>query len=222
MGSLWKLAAAMAGSLRPRPGAPPSNAMAARLAPLRDAGPAASPQPRPLTAQPLRLPPTGAPDPRTRAPDLVVVDGPDLLAGLQPRGRPLLVHHWAAAVEASRLDLPLLVALHAASGAALDVVGVSWDPFLEAPLGRNPEMLGRPARWADGSEARARFHAGDLRWPTLLPTVDAATLLDLAGLPEPAVPQTVLYGTDGAVLAHHAGPLDAAAIARLADLLGRP
>jgi hypothetical protein len=217
LGSWLKLAATVVGALRPRAGAapPPSS---------RAAVPASTTTPdvttsRPAAALALRLPPAGTPDPWLRAPDLVSVDGPGLLAGLQPRGRPLLVHHWAAAVEASRMDLPMLQALRAAQGPKLDVVGVSWDPFLDAPLGRNPEMLGRPARWADGSEARALFHNGDLSWVTLLPSVDAATLLELVGLPEPAVPQTVLYGADGAVLLHQAGRLDAAVVDRLTGLL---
>jgi hypothetical protein len=133
------------------------------------------------------------------------------------------VHHWASWDEPSTAGLAALRALVAARG--LDAVGVAWDELVDAPLGRIAGMAQRPARWAGGEQAAAWVREAGLSWPTLVYAVDhgaalttgtpsdpaapdpAAAFFATLGLADRYVPQVTLYDIDGAVLAHHGGPL---------------
>jgi len=177
-----------------------------------------------LAAAPADAPPANAPSAlphaageRPTAP-VTRLPLPALLAGLQPRGRPVLVHHWASWDEPSTDGLTALRALVAERG--LDAVGVAWDELVDAPLGRIAGMAQRPARWAGGEQAAAWVREAGLSWPTLVYAVDhgaalatgapfdpAEAFFAALGLADRYVPQVTLYDTDGAVLAHHGGPL---------------
>lgn len=176
------------------------------------AAPPSPPQPRPALAAPSTarppgpLPPAPAdtPDPRD-PPDLVVRVGLDaLLAGLRPRGAPLLVYHWAS-WDAPSTDGLVAVGVLAARGLA--VVGVAWDEFVAPPMTRIAPMATRPAKWSGGEQAAAWMRRHALDWPTLVYADPPDTLFDGLGLAERYVPQVTLYGPDGSVLAHHGGPL---------------
>jgi hypothetical protein len=143
------------------------------------------------------------------------------------------VHHWASWDEPSTAGLAALRALVAARG--VDAVGVAWDELVDAPLGRIAGMAQRPARWAGGEQAAAWVREVGLTWPILVYAVDhdaalatgapsdpaapdpaapdpaapdpAAAFFAALGLADRYVPQVTLYDIDGAVLAHHGGPL---------------
>ena len=140
-----------------------------------------------------------------RSAPVVLVDVPELLAGTAPRGRPVLVHHWASWDELSTTGLAPLVALVRASG--VDAVGVAWDEFAAPPLGRIAPMAQRPARWAGGAQAEAWARQAGLTWPILVFGADPDALFEALGIADRWVPQVTLYGADGRVLAHHGGPL---------------
>ena len=101
----------------------------------------------------------------------------------------------------------MLSGLHARFSDTVEFVAVGWEYFAEAPMGRNPEMLGRPAQWADGSQVRARYQAGHISWPTLIFTGTPQELVEVLSLAEAALPQTFLYGVDRSPIAHIRGPL---------------
>lgn len=185
-----------------------------RAAPPRTP-PSTLPPPPPSTSPPLGadpslaapLPSSAAPDPRGSLKSAVDVNAATLLAGLQPRGRPILIHHWASWAEASVQDLVMLSGLHERFSDKVEFVSVGWEYFAEAPMGRNPEMLGRPAQWADGSQVHAHYQAGHLCWPTLIFTGTPQELVEALSLAEAALPQTFLYGVDCLPIAHIRGPL---------------
>lgn len=142
---------------------------------------------------------------RPRAAPVTLVDVPELLAGTLPRGRPLLVHHWASWDELSTAGLPALVALVRDSG--IDAVGIAWDEFADPPLGRIAPMAQRPARWAGGAQAEAWVRQAGIGWPILVFGAGPDALFEALGIVDRWVPQVTVYRTDGTVGAHHGGPL---------------
>jgi hypothetical protein len=133
-------------------------------------------------------------------------DLPTLLAALRPRGRPRLVVHWASWDELSTAGLPAVRAL-VAGVREVDAVGVVWDEALDAPTGRIPGMAQRPARWSGGDQAEAWLRQVGITWPNLVYAGDFEALFAALGLADRVVPQVVLVGADGAVIARHVGAL---------------
>lgn len=178
------------------------------LAPPPTTNAPAQPPPRPAPTLTPSLPTATAPgplpmvEPRPQR-GVVLVDVATLLAAVSPRGRPVLVHHWASWDTTATADLPLLVAL---SGGGVDIVGVAWDEFAPAPLGRIAGMAQRPARWAGGAQVEAWVRQVGIDWPTLVFDGEPEALFEALRLADRWVPQLTLYGADGAVLAHHGGP----------------
>ncbi|MES2639066.1 MAG: hypothetical protein V4850_06270 [Myxococcota bacterium] len=169
----------------------------------------------PAAAGPSTAPPPSQPPPRALPVSggvgpvrISLVDLPGLLAGIQPRGRPILVHHWASWDEPSTAGLPAMVALAARHAAHLDVVSVAWDELTAAPMGRIAGMAQRPAKWAGGEQAEAWARQAGLSWPVLVCEADPDdTFFAALGLADRWVPQVTLVGADGTVVAHHGGPM---------------
>ncbi|MDP2308774.1 MAG: hypothetical protein Q8P18_22320 [Pseudomonadota bacterium] len=144
------------------------------------------------------------------SPQLSVVDLPTLLTRIQPRGRPILVHHWASWDEPSTTGLPAMVALAARHGDTVDVVSVAWDELTDAPQGRIAGMAQRPAKWAGGEQAEAWARQAGVHWAVLVFSADPDAFFAALSLADRFVPQVTLYGADGARIAHHGGPMSGA------------
>lgn len=156
--------------------------------------------------RPLPVANSAVADPRLSG-SVVLVGTGSLLAGLQPRGRPVLVHHWASWDDLSTKGLAAVVAL-AGPTPPFDVVGVAWDEFLDAPMGRIAGMAQRPARWAGGDQVEAWVRQAGITWSTLVFGDPPEMLFETLGITDRWVPSVTLYGVDGSVLAHHGGPCE--------------
>ena len=117
---------------------------------------------------------------------------------------PLLVHHWATWCEPCEEELPLVDALARDLAGRAATVGISWDRFQDH--GPMEETLKR---------VDAMSQSKDLSWPTLVLTDSPEATFKALGLDVHTVPQTLLLGADGSVLAHVPGPLDAATVQAL-------
>jgi|GEM_PF-5192631 len=144
----------------------------------------------------------GIRDPRNSADLVQVVDLTECLRGLVPRGRPLLIHHWHSLDPASLATLDALVALHAQG--TQELVGVAWDLFDEAPVGRLPEMTYRPARWSEGANVRAVVQARGLAWHQLVYNGPPEALFASLAI-EPVVPQWRLLDHTGEAIDEGSG-----------------
>jgi hypothetical protein len=171
----------------------------------------------PAAAGPSTAPPPSQPPPRALPVSggvgpvrISLVDLSGLLAGIQPRGRPILVHHWASWDEPSTAGLPAIVALSARHAARIDIVSVAWDELTAAPMGRIAGMAQRPAKWAGGEQAEAWARQAGLGWPVLVCEADPDTFFAALALVDRWVPQVTLVAADGAVVAHHGGPMTGA------------
>jgi hypothetical protein len=181
-------------------------------------GPVTNPAaPRVTPPGPLPAPADGSPDPAISDTRVIRVDLPTLLAGLRPRGRPVLVVHWASWDTPSTDGLAAVQALLGRCGGAVAARGVAWDEFVEPPLPRIAPMAIRPARWSEGEQAAAWVRAKRLDWPTFVFAEVPERLFEGLGLVDRFVPQVTLYGLGGQVLAHHGGPLVGPEWARFAE-----
>lgn len=169
---------------------------------LAPVAPSTAPLP-PSQPPPRAMPASGGGGPAR----VSLVDLPALAAAIRPRGRPLLVHHWASWDEPSTAGLPAMVALAARHAERHDTVSVAWDELTAAPLGRIAGMAQRPAKWAGGEQAEAWARQAGLSWPVLVCEADPDMFFGVLGLTDRWVPQVILYSADGAVAAHHSGPL---------------
>ncbi len=139
----------------------------------------------------------GIRDPRL-ADDLVqIVDLTECLRGLVPRDRPLLVHHWHSLDPACLETLDALKKLH--EDGRNELVGVAWDLFDEAPIGRLPEMTHRPARWSEGANVRAILEQHDLGWHQLVYNGAPEALFASLGI-QPRLPQWRLLDLESDVV----------------------
>lgn len=147
----------------------------------------------------------GIRDPRLSEDLVQVVDLTECLRGLVPRDRPLLVHHWHSLDPACLASLDALGQLYA--DGRYELIGVAWDLFDEAPIGRLPEMTYRPARWSEGANVRAIVEERDLRWHQLVYNGAPEALFASLAI-QPRVPQWRLLDREGEVLGEGLGAPD--------------
>lgn len=114
------------------------------------------------------------------------------------------MHHWASWDADSTAGLAVLRGL--VEETDVDTIGVAWDEFVAAPMGRIASMAQRPARWAEGEQAAAWVRAAGLSWPTVVCAVEPEAFFAALMLVDRYVPQLTLTDTDGRVCAHHGGP----------------
>ncbi|MCB9664263.1 MAG: TlpA family protein disulfide reductase [Alphaproteobacteria bacterium] len=129
---------------------------------------------------------------------------------LHPDGRPLVEHHWASWCEPCLDELDVIERLAERLGTRADVVGVSWDRLDSAD--EAPETT--RARVAD----LALRHG--LSWPTLVLDTDAEALFAALSVPVRTVPFTRVLDADGGVLRTVQGPLSAADVDDITQLVG--
>ncbi len=138
-----------------------------------------------------------------------LVDEAALEAALTPRGRALIVHHWATWCEPCEDELPRIEALARQAGAAAEVVGLSW------------ELFDSPASPDGALEAvQAYAERAGLSWPTLVFNGQPEALFEALELDYRKIPQTRVIGPDGACLEELHGPLSEADLPRLLALVG--
>jgi thiol-disulfide isomerase/thioredoxin len=141
--------------------------------------------------------------------DVRLADLAAIRAALVPRGRPLLVNHWATWCEGCVEELPALVALAARTRDRADFVGIGWELF---------------SGWREPGPALAAVaeYAADegLTWPTLVFDGEPEDLFAGLGLAVPHIPQTFLLAADGGTLLHFAGALGSAEIAACERAVG--
>jgi len=132
----------------------------------------------------------------------------DLSAALKPRGRPLVVHHWATWCEPCAEELPRIEALARALGDTADVVGLSWELF------DSPEPPGQALGTVDA------YAAGlGLSWPTLVFDGTPESLFSTLELDFQQIPQTRVLAPDGTCLEELQRPLEDADVSQLAARL---
>ena len=133
----------------------------------------------------------------------------ELERALRPRGRPLIVHHWATWCASCDEELPLIEALADALSNRADVLGLSWELF---------DARGGPERAVEA--VRARAEALGLSWPTLVFDGEPEALFRALDMDFQQIPQTWVLSADGACLEALYRPLDGADLERIQALLG--
>lgn len=133
----------------------------------------------------------------------------DVRDALKPRGRPIIEHHWATWCEPCLDELPHIQAIEAATRGRADVIGVSWERFVDD-------------RGAAASvEKVERFMAGrGLTFQTLVVDGVPDDLLVELDLPGTTIPQTRVHDARGAVVGVFPEPLDARSAAEVLALVG--
>jgi len=132
----------------------------------------------------------------------------DLSAALKPRGRPMVVHHWATWCEPCAEELPRIEALAKALGDDADVVGLSWELF------DSPE----PPQQALGTVSAYAAGLG-LSWPTLVFEGAPESLFSALELDFQQIPQTRVIASDGSCLEEIQRPLEDSDVARLSAMV---
>jgi len=140
------------------------------------------------------------PEPATRDADLAAIQD-----AMRPSGRPVIVHHWATWCEPCEEELPELEQLRQRTVDRCDWVGISWDRF----------------QGGTDSVARVRDYAAalGLSWGSLVATDDPDDFFEALELGYTKIPQTLVYGADGALLHHARGPMKPADMAKVEKLL---
>lgn len=128
---------------------------------------------------------------------------------LKPRGRYVIEHHWATWCEPCLDELPQIQALEGVVRGRADVVGVSWERFMDDHGA------------AESVEKVATFMASrGLKFTTLVVSDGPDAFMVALDLPVTTVPQTRVWNPDGQVIAAYEGPLDAEAASEIARLVG--
>lgn len=135
----------------------------------------------------------------------------DVRDALKPRGRPIIEHHWATWCEPCLDELPQIQALASAVNGHADVVGVSWERFVDD----------------EGAQAAvdkvAAFMASrGLTFPTIVVDGVPDDLLVELDLPATTIPQTRVFDAHGAVVGLYPEALDGQASAEIRGLVGVP
>ncbi len=168
------------------------------------AGDATSPTPPYQPAAPAS--PRPAPPPRTD-PACHPGDLDAVKRASTPRGRLLIVNHWATWCPPCVDELPLLAELAKRLDGRADLVGISWDRF------ENPGPPEEAAR-------EVATFAGDhgIPYDTILFTGTPDELFDGVGLGWRFIPQTFVLAADGTCVRHIQGELTAADVEALVQL----
>lgn len=132
------------------------------------------------------LPTLFACGPEAPLPKATLVPVSQIREALKPRGKPLLVNHWASWCRPCVEELPELADLARRYRGRVDFVGVSWD-FLNGS--------------ATFEEARAKVDAavrkGGVPYDSLVPEGSPEALGELLGLESLSIPQTYLFDREG-------------------------
>ena len=127
----------------------------------------------------------------------VPVDVAGLRAALVPRGKPLVVNHWATWCDPCVDELPRLVRAAAGVAELGEFVGVSWDLF---------DHPGKPA--AVAKKVGQFADSAGVGYASLLFTGSPKELFALCGLDYELIPQTIVFAPDGTVVWHKKGVVD--------------
>lgn len=147
--------------------------------------------------------------PVAAGPALCEAAAPEALAeALRPRGRPLVVHHWATWCAPCDDELPRVSHLAERLGDNAELIGVGWELF-EDPS--SPEAAA--AAVSDYAAERA------LRFKTLLVTEEASAFFERFQLSFHKIPQTRVIGADGSTLLQIDGAMSEADIERVLALI---
>lgn len=147
--------------------------------------------------------------PVTASPTLCEAPSPQgLVDALRPRGRALVVHHWATWCTPCDEELPRVQALANELAGQADLIGVGWELF-EDPS--SPEAAA--AAISDFAAERG------LSWKTLLVTEDAESFFATHKLSFRKIPQTRVIGADGGTLLQVDGAMSEADLAKIRALL---
>lgn len=172
---------------------------------------------RRITPRPVAAP--AAPARPTPTPEPVVLDHcalaelAEVRRACTPRGRPLLINHWATWCEGCVAELPLLVEVHHRWAEHLDFLGVSWDRF---------QPRGTPASTVRDVQRMAMGYG--VTWKNLVFDGAPEALFEGLSMAVHTVPQTLLLDPGGAVIWSADMPLEPGDVATLeaaiATLLG--
>lgn len=145
-----------------------------------------------------------------RGPAVVARDPAQVMEATAPRGRPMVVHHWATWCAGCLEELPLVSALAARLSGVADVVTVSWDRFQDdGPL---EDTLTR---------VRATL-AATPGLPVVVATSGPEALFEALHLSFHQIPQSRVLDADGGVLRSFEGPLTPADLDAICAVLGAP
>ena len=139
----------------------------------------------------------------------VPMDADEVKVLLGPSQRVRIVNHWATWCDPCIEELPLLIALHARLGEAVELVGVSWDLF------EGGETLPTAMKVAAFSEEHG------LTWGSALVTTPPESFFAALDIDWKRIPQTWIIEPDGAIRRRIEGVLDAESVeALVAELTG--
>lgn len=138
--------------------------------------------------------------PRAEAPVIFVKSPEELLNYLKPRGRALVVNHWATWCDPCISELPYLAAISLKYKDRADFVAVSWERFTDD----SPE--GDVARTIRETAARFSIYYENVVAPP--PPEEVFRVLNLQ---KPLIPQTFIYNAGGNCIFEHCGPVDSGA-----------
>ncbi len=157
----------------------------ALLAPLLACGRDAPAPVSPATETPA--PGAAAAAARDFAPATVAADGAALAAAARPKGRPLVVNHWATWCGPCVDELPYLAEVARRFEGRVDFLGVSWDRFAddEPPL---PEAL--------AAVDRVRRAEGSF-YPSVVGPPGSEAIAEALDLPSEVIPQTYVFAASG-------------------------
>jgi len=108
---------------------------------------------------------------------------------LKPRGKPLVVNHWATWCQPCVEELPMFARMARNFAGKADFLGISWDLFAE-----------NPGKTAAESSVRALSEKAGIPYDSLLSEGDAEALGEMLGLKSLVIPQTWIYSREGKVI----------------------
>ena len=142
--------------------------------------------------------------------DLAVLVGMvGLKLGLEPRGRPLIVNHWATWCDGCVQELPNLVTLRAQTRDTADFVGVGWEGFSGG---------GGPSDWIMRVDEVSRKNA--LSWSTMVFEGAAQELFENFDFEVQTIPQTWVYSAEGTLVFRQQGEITKPNIDQILTAIG--
>jgi len=119
-----------------------------------------------------------------------------VLDAVKPRGKPLVVNHWATWCEPCVDELPYLAEVAKRFEGKVDFVGISWDRYIgSAPIEQTTAAV-------DAVRAKA-----GVRFPTVLAPKDPEAVARELKLEAEYIPQTYVFAPSGEKLWSLAGEI---------------
>ena len=112
-----------------------------------------------------------------------------LKMGLEPRGRPLIVNHWATWCDGCVRELPDLAVLRRDTKSLADFVAVGWEGF-SGP--------GSPSDWIERVDSISREHGVD--WSTMVFEGTPDELFEGLSVSKTTIPQTWVLDSSGRIV----------------------